>query len=148
MFQAIHIFSVDDTAGSRSLTRRKQILIHSLLQLGTIITVIIAFAAIYLNKEQRNKPHFTSWWVATKVSVSYLFPLFLFKAWFDRTYCFHLVGGTSSGRPFSDYSSTVYTLFGINLCPTSCISCHIWRSSFYNLVSFIHTWPSFELVQI
>lgn len=61
MFQAIHIFSADDTSGSRSLTRRKQILIHSLLQVGTIICSIVAFTAIYLNKEERNKSHFTTW---------------------------------------------------------------------------------------
>jgi hypothetical protein len=61
MFQAINIFSTDDTARSRSLTRRKQILIHSLLQIGTIICSIIAFIAIYLTKQQRSKPHFTSW---------------------------------------------------------------------------------------
>ena len=61
MFQAIYIFSTDDTSRSRSLTRRNQILIHSFLQVGTIICSIIAFTAIYLNKEQRNKPHFTSW---------------------------------------------------------------------------------------
>jgi len=61
MFQAIHIFSMDDTSYSRSLTRRKQILIHSCLQIGTVICSTIAFTAIYLNKQQRNKPHFTSW---------------------------------------------------------------------------------------
>jgi hypothetical protein len=61
MFQAIHIFSMDDTSRSQSLTRRKQIIIHSFLQVGTIICSIIAFTAIYLNKQQRNKPHFTSW---------------------------------------------------------------------------------------
>ncbi|CAF3780571.1 unnamed protein product [Rotaria sp. Silwood1] len=61
MFQAIHIFSTDDTSRSPSLTRRKQILIHSLLQVGTIICSIIAFTAIYLRKQQGNKPHFTSW---------------------------------------------------------------------------------------
>ena len=59
MFQAIHVFSSDET--SRSLTRRKQILIHSLLQIGTIICSLTAFIAIYLNKEERNKPHYTTW---------------------------------------------------------------------------------------
>lgn len=61
MFPAINIFSADDTARSRTLTRRKQILIHSILQVGAIICSIIGFIAIYLNKEQRNKPHFTTW---------------------------------------------------------------------------------------
>ncbi|CAF4210483.1 unnamed protein product [Rotaria sp. Silwood2] len=61
MFQAINIFSTDDTSRSPSLPRRKQIFIHSLLQLGTIICSIIAFTAIYLRKEQGNRPHFTSW---------------------------------------------------------------------------------------
>ncbi|CAF0994566.1 unnamed protein product [Rotaria sordida] len=61
MFQAIHIFSMDDTSCSPSLPRRKQILIHSFLQVGTIICSIIAFTAIYTTKIQRNKPHFTSW---------------------------------------------------------------------------------------
>jgi uncharacterized membrane protein YvbJ len=61
MFQAINIFSADDTTRSRTLTRRKQILIHSILQVGAIVCSIIAFIAIYLNKEQRNKPHFTTW---------------------------------------------------------------------------------------
>jgi hypothetical protein len=61
MFQAIHIFSTEESSRFPSLTRRKQILIHSLLQIGTIISSIIAFTAIYLNKQQRNKPHFTSW---------------------------------------------------------------------------------------
>ncbi|CAF1077527.1 unnamed protein product [Adineta steineri] len=61
MFQAIYIFSTDHTSRSRTLTRKKQILIHSLLQVGTIICSIIAFIAIYLNKQQRDKPHFITW---------------------------------------------------------------------------------------
>jgi hypothetical protein len=61
MFQAIHIFSTDETSRFRSLTRRKQILMHSILQVGTIICATIAFTAIYLNKQQRNKPHFVTW---------------------------------------------------------------------------------------
>ncbi|UJR27819.1 hypothetical protein I4U23_009088 [Adineta vaga] len=60
MFQAIYIFSTDDTSRS-PLTRRKQIFIHSILQVGTIICAIIGFIAIYLNKEERNKPHFVTW---------------------------------------------------------------------------------------
>jgi hypothetical protein len=61
MFQAIYIFSTEDPSRFRLLTRKKQILIHSILQVGTIICSIIAFVAIYLSKQQRNKPHFTSW---------------------------------------------------------------------------------------
>ncbi|CAF0823280.1 unnamed protein product [Adineta ricciae] len=61
MFQAIYIFSTDDAFRSPSLTRRKQIFIHSTLQIGSIICSVIAFIAIYLNKSQRNKPHFTTW---------------------------------------------------------------------------------------
>ena len=62
MFQGIHIFSTDDPDRSRSLTRRKQILIHSTLQVGSIACSILAFTSIYLNKQQRDKPHFTSWY--------------------------------------------------------------------------------------
>ncbi|CAF3826456.1 unnamed protein product [Rotaria magnacalcarata] len=61
MFQAINIFSVDNTSRSSSISKRKQILIHSLFQVGSIICSIIAFTAIYLRKEQGNKSHFTSW---------------------------------------------------------------------------------------
>ncbi|CAF1509719.1 unnamed protein product [Adineta ricciae] len=61
MFQAIYIFSTDDAFRSPSLTRRKQIFIHSTLQIGSLICSVIAFIAIYLNKSQRNKPHFTTW---------------------------------------------------------------------------------------
>lgn len=61
MFQAINIFSVDEKSRASSITRRKQILIHSLFQGGAIVCSIIAFIAIYLRKEQNNKPHFTSW---------------------------------------------------------------------------------------
>ncbi|CAF4232716.1 unnamed protein product [Rotaria socialis] len=61
MFQAINIFSVDNTSRSAPITKRKQILIHSLFQVGSIICSIIAFTAIYLRKEQGNKSHFTSW---------------------------------------------------------------------------------------
>ena len=62
MFQAINIFSTNNSSRSLSLTRRKQIFIHSFLQIGTIICSMIAFTAIYLTKQQRNKEHFTSWY--------------------------------------------------------------------------------------
>jgi len=61
MFHAIYIFSMDDSAYSRSLTRRKQILIHSILQFSMLSCSILAFLAIYYNKQQRNKQHFTTW---------------------------------------------------------------------------------------
>ncbi|CAF4240879.1 unnamed protein product, partial [Rotaria magnacalcarata] len=52
---------LDNTSRSSSISKRKQILIHSLFQVGSIICSIIAFTAIYLRKEQGNKSHFTSW---------------------------------------------------------------------------------------
>lgn len=61
MFQAIYIFSIDESTYARLLTRRKQILVHSILQMGTISCSTLAFLAIYYNKQQRNKPHFTTW---------------------------------------------------------------------------------------
>lgn len=58
MFQAIYAFSMDD---AQATPRRKQILIHSSLQIVAILSATVGFGSIYLNKEERGKPHFKTW---------------------------------------------------------------------------------------
>ena len=62
MFQAINIFGIDDGVnGKSSIKRRTQVLIHSVLQGLAVFCAFAGFMSIYMNKENRQKPHFTSW---------------------------------------------------------------------------------------
>ncbi len=60
MFQAVLIFSKESSLFG-SLKHQTKITLHWLLNTIGILCILTAFAAIYFNKEEKSKSHFTSW---------------------------------------------------------------------------------------
>ena len=60
LFQAILVFSRESSLFS-SLTHKTKITLHWVLNALGLFSILVAYAAIYYNKEERGKPHLTSW---------------------------------------------------------------------------------------
>ena len=60
MFEAMMVFNKESSLFLNA-SRESKVLAHHCLQVFAIVSSMLGFAAIYVNKERNEKPHFTTW---------------------------------------------------------------------------------------
>ena len=112
-----------------SLPHKTKVNLHWLLNTLGIVSILTAYAAIYMNKEDADKPHLTTWHGIIGL-ITIIYTSVQYVAGYNLTVFYQLVSRFIPYRQLATYHATSGTVLFVLACSSMCLGINSnWFSS-------------------